>query len=189
MILLMSIFTMTYARPRFHHHGDGEKHHNDRSEHHNNEKPLYKKERLRTYQVWEERAKRKFHSKDSIGGLKADIKLQLHHIAGTVEYIVKEAKQRKENEAEYKKKMETIQKIESEMNKVLEEGDRLEHATHDKEKLEAFLKKVEKVRKEFKIYEEQRKRKSKHSSGGMSSSSQNFLNNIANSLLLLSVIR
>lgn len=122
---------------------------------------IQEKTRHNFLHVWAQKAKRKFSSKGSMSEIKSDIDIQMHHLAGTVEFIIKQAAHNPENKN-------NINKIKNKINKVLEEGYRLQHANDQKDKaeLEVFLVKVKQVRAKFQDLEQQRKHSSKSRSSG-----------------------
>ena len=83
--------------------------------------------------------------------------LQLHHLSGTVEFIIKQAAKNPANKK-------TLNKIERKIKAVLEEGYHLQHQNQDKEKLVKFLTEVKQVRTKFQNIEQQRKKGVKQNS-------------------------
>lgn len=122
---------------------------------------IQEKTRHNFLHVWAQKAKRKFSTKGSVSEIKSDLDLQLHHLSGTVEFIIKQAAKNPANKK-------TLNKIERKIKAVLEEGYRLQHETHqhDKGKLVAFLAKVKRVRAEFQNLEQQRKHVGRRTSSG-----------------------
>lgn len=137
MILLMSLFTMVCAEG------------------------IQEKTRHNFLHVWAQKAKKKFSRKGSVSEIESAIDLEMHHLSGTVEFIVKEAEKNPANKK-------TLNQIDNKIKAVLKKGYRLQHETHkhDKAKLEQFLTEVKRVRAEFQNIEQQRKHISSRSGGG-----------------------